>query len=135
MKRDLFLAILSMDSYNRSYGQHLTELDDAYESSGDVFLGNALLQKNSFRDLPGSAASGFYAIAYTAGAGIEGIAAGQTIISYRGTNPDGPFGANLFDDALKGYGIATGFANGPQARQTIEFYKKVLGVTDGKSAG
>jgi hypothetical protein len=78
MKRDLFLAILSMDSYNRSYGQHLTGLDDGYEGRGQVFLGNALLQKNSFRDLPNSAASGFYAIAYTAGAGIEGIAAGQS---------------------------------------------------------
>jgi hypothetical protein len=26
MNRDLFLAILSMDSYNRGYGQHITGL-------------------------------------------------------------------------------------------------------------
>jgi hypothetical protein len=103
MKRDLFLAILSMDSYNRSYGQHLTDLKDLFGTA----LGNATIDKTSLGALPGSAASGFYAIAYTAGAGIEGIAAGQTIISYRGTNPDGPFGSNLFDNALKGYGIAT----------------------------
>ena len=91
MKRDLFLAILSMDSYNRSYGQHLNGLADGYEGGGQVQLGNAILQKNSFRDLSGSDASGFYAIAYTAGAGIEGIAEGQTIISYRGTAPSGGF--------------------------------------------
>jgi hypothetical protein len=66
MKRDIFLAILSMDSYNRSHWQHLTGLDDGYEGHGQVFLGNAFLQKNSFQDLPNSAASGFYAIANTA---------------------------------------------------------------------
>jgi hypothetical protein len=117
MKRDLFLALVSMDSYNRSYGQHLTDLAD----TEGVSFGNSIIKKTSLEALGlSSASSGFYAIAYTAGAGIEGIAAGQTIISYRGTNPDGPFGSNLFDDAVKGYGIATGFANGPQARQTIE---------------
>jgi hypothetical protein len=105
MKRDLFLAILSMDSYNRTYGQHLEGLDD----STDVQIGNAFIKRTSTTALLDNPnASGFYAIAYTAGAGIEGIAAGQTIISYRGTNPDGPFGSNFFDDAVKGYGIATG---------------------------
>jgi hypothetical protein len=75
MKRDLFLALLSMDSYNRTYGEHLTDLKD---SAGTLF-GNAAIFKTSTRELGTAAnASGFYAIAYTAGAGIEGIAAGQT---------------------------------------------------------
>jgi hypothetical protein len=74
MKRDLFLAILSMDSYNRTYCQHLTDLDD-FEG---VKLGNATIKSNSVSEVENSNASGFYAIAYTAGAGIEGIAAGQT---------------------------------------------------------
>jgi hypothetical protein len=74
MKRDLFLAILSMDSYNRSYGTHLTDLKDDI----GVAVGNATINAISTERLPGSAASGFYAIAYTAGAGIEGIAAGQS---------------------------------------------------------
>jgi hypothetical protein len=75
MKRDLFLAILSMDSYNRTYGQHLEGLDD----SEGVQVGNAFINTTSTDALPNNPnASGFYAIAYTAGAGIEGIAAGQS---------------------------------------------------------
>jgi hypothetical protein len=74
MKRDLLLAILSMDAYNRTYGQHLTDLDD-FEG---VKLGNVTIKSNSVSEVENSNASGFYAIAYTAGAGIEGIAAGQT---------------------------------------------------------
>jgi hypothetical protein len=60
MKRDLFLAILSMDSYNRRYGQHLTGLAD----KGSI--GNAVISTDSIDQDPLSAASGFYAIAYTA---------------------------------------------------------------------
>jgi hypothetical protein len=41
MKRDLFLALLSMDSYNRTYGEHLTDLED---SAGTLF-GNAAIFK------------------------------------------------------------------------------------------
>ena len=111
MKRDLFLAILSMDSYNRSYGVHIKGLRDNVNLS----LGNATIYDNSKDGLPLSDLSGFYAIAYTAGAGIEGIEAGTKIISYRGTNPDGPLMINFIKDALLGYGPAVGLANGPQA--------------------
>jgi hypothetical protein len=45
MKRDLFLAILSMDSYNRTYGQHLEGLDDTV----GVQIGNALIKTTSTR--------------------------------------------------------------------------------------
>jgi hypothetical protein len=82
MKRDLFLAILSMDSYNRGYGVHLTGLELGNNNQAGNFVGNLLgdarIKTDSQLKLQGSAASGFYAIAYTAGAGIEGIAAGQS---------------------------------------------------------
>jgi hypothetical protein len=37
-------------------------------------------------DISVAQAAGFYGIAYTVGAGIDGIAAGTTVISYRGTD-------------------------------------------------
>jgi hypothetical protein len=54
MKRDLFLALLSMDSYNRSDGQHLTDLKDLFGTA----IGTATIDKTLLA-LPGSAASGF----------------------------------------------------------------------------
>ena len=87
---DLFLAILSMDSYNRNYGAGI-------EIAGNQ-IGNATILVDSetvFKDpaadptaLSPAAAAGFYAVAYTVGAGVDGLADGTTVISYRGT--DGP---------------------------------------------
>lgn len=59
MNRDLFLAILSMDSYNRGYGQGITGL------SNTGLIGNAsILSQSDIR--PGFTAvnASFYAIAY-----------------------------------------------------------------------
>jgi hypothetical protein len=84
-------------------------------------LGNLRVAQQS-RITPNSAEfqTGFYAIKYVAGANDLNFAAGTTIVSYRGTNPDGPLMINLIKDALPGYGPAIGFANGPQAAHAVE---------------
>ena len=88
ISKDLFLAILSMDSYNQGYGRGINH--------GKTQIGSATINTDSeevFRDpssdpdTPTSAhAAGFYAIAYEVdGSGPSGLA-GKTVISYRGTD-------------------------------------------------
>ena len=89
---DLFLAILSMDAYNRGYGAGIGDGRNVDANGVDIDgLGVAGAQIGTAQvkdvDLPdGSQAAGFYAAAYTVGAGVDGLAAGTTVISYRGTD-------------------------------------------------
>lgn len=108
---DLFLAILSMDAYNRG--------DNAKIQLAGTQLGNASLINEG---LPaGSAAAGFSAQAYDWN--------NQIVISYRGT--DSIFGtlANwlLDSDALNGWGVGAGSPAGAQARLAIQYYNAVVG--------
>jgi hypothetical protein len=118
ISRDLFLTILSMDSYNRGYGP------------GVNMPSNGRLGKASIVTFPGSVSAGwedagFYAIAYDV-TGIAGLSG--TVISYRGSDTfvdfpwdDDPVGGDLWN----GYGIALGYPDGPQARLAIKFYQAV----------
>lgn len=122
ISRELFLAILSMDAYNRGYGAGIAdggkEDADGLGESGQI--GAAVITKklddvsSSFLDEAQS--SGFYALAYTVGEGVEGIAPGTTVISYRGTdklwtpsdlNPrsDEP-GGDIWNSYAQGAGIS-----------------------------
>jgi hypothetical protein len=40
MKKDLLLAILAMDSYNRGYGQHIIGMGELVDAQGPIKLGN-----------------------------------------------------------------------------------------------
>ena len=71
MDRDLLLAILAMDAYNRGYGAGIKDLLE------EGRLGNARLLAAPTRE--GWEDAGFYAIAYEYN--------GEKIISYRGTPP------------------------------------------------
>ena len=72
--RDLLLAILAMDSYNRGYGQGITGLD-----APNAQIGDAIFLKQSDIKLDSAAvSSGFYAAAYDTPYG--------KVISYRGTD-------------------------------------------------
>lgn len=82
MNRDLFLAILSMDSYNRGYGQGLLGL------SASGRLGKAEITSDSLilggtPDDRADASAGFYAIAHDM-TGVAGFGSGERVISYRG---------------------------------------------------
>lgn len=80
MNRDLLLAILSMDSYNRGYGVGIKDLGGIGSR-----IGNALLKSDSSvlvgdegerLDSP----AGFYAIAYDM-TGVAGFVSGEKVMS------------------------------------------------------
>jgi hypothetical protein len=106
ISKDLFLAIVSMDSYNRGYGSGVGSDEDGLGSRGGTKIGTATVFKNlKDADLDDQAEDiGFYAIAYMIGSGVDGLASGTKVISYRGTNADNA--SNFVSDALNGYGAA-----------------------------
>jgi hypothetical protein len=134
MNRDLFLAILSMDSYNRGYGRGLNfgpNTDQANRNEAGQRIGNAIII-----DVPlpeGSQAAGFYALAYRV-SGVTGIADGSTVIAYRGSDNIGE-PSEIFerfitgnpgdDDVNSGYGVALGSPVGPQALLALRFFQSV----------
>ena len=89
ISKDLFLALLSMDVYNRGYGAGLSFDGNSEESDGSVALGNAIIVKNLRNAglLQEAQAAGFYAVAYKTtkdiGTAETGgiIPAGTTIMS------------------------------------------------------
>jgi hypothetical protein len=85
---DLFLAILSMDAYNRGYNSGMGDPSTGLAGNqlGTAVLINATLP-------PDYQAASFFAQAYTWH--------GQTVISYRGTD-------NFAVDQPTGYGIGLG---------------------------
>ena len=94
LNQDLFLSILAMDSYNRGYDAGINGLS---QDSG-TRIGNAFVSLNA-DDVGGVARSaGFYALSYEWN--------GQTVISYRGTNP---FNVQAFYlDFINGWSTFTG---------------------------
>jgi hypothetical protein len=126
MNRDLFLAILSMDSYNRGYGQGIRNLAD----SGQIGGASILTFPNSVR--AGWEAAGFYALAYTV-TGVSGMADGTTVIAFRGTDVavTAPWNATEASDAWNGFGLAVGNYRSPQAQLAVDFYRAVAGAIPG----
>ena len=88
ISKDLFLALLSMDAYNRGYGAGV-DLGQNSDKSGTL-LGSATILKSKGDQEAQDA--GFYAVAYktTKDIGTKEtggiIPAETTIISYRGTD-------------------------------------------------
>jgi hypothetical protein len=118
MNRNLFLAILGMDSYNRGYGVGINSLDESGQ------LGNATLLAATNDQKAGWQTAGFYAIAYDM-TGVAGFTAGERVIAYRGTdNPASDFYA--YGIGLgQPFALTGGLTN--QARLTIEIYRAVAG--------
>jgi hypothetical protein len=56
MNKDLLLAILAMDSYNRGYGQHIDDMDELATATGPIMLGNLRIATNqkSMKTAPNS---------------------------------------------------------------------------------
>jgi hypothetical protein len=126
ISKDLFLAILSMDSYNRGYNVGITGL-------GDGPIGNASVsaQSNTQPGSPGVSA-GFYGIAYDTSA-VSGFSAGEKTIAYRGT--DSMFGTiGIGGDIWNAYGVGAGSPQGKQAELAIEFYQNVAAGADLQTA-
>jgi hypothetical protein len=113
--KDLLLAILAMDSYNRGYGAGL-EVSGTQVGSATI----GLTSTDPAANIPNGQSAGFYAAAYTIGTGVDGIASGSTVISYRGTNFDDK--VQLLWDVLFGWPVAVGVSMDTQARLALDFY-------------
>ena len=101
---DLFLAILSMDAYNRGYNPGLQITGSQI---GDAFLGRATDPQLE----PEAVAASFFAQAYTWN--------GQTVISYRGTD-------NPVLDPIYGWPVGGGNYTVDQAEMAAKFYQTVV---------
>jgi hypothetical protein len=97
-EKDLFLAILAMDSYNRGYGAGLN--DEGASDTDGLGIGGGIGSAQILAvDLPqGSEEAGFYAVAYNTPYG--------KVISYRGT--DFTPGSDLATDAHDSWTLGGG---------------------------
>jgi hypothetical protein len=118
ISKDLFLAILSMDSYNRGYGAGIKFTSN--DSFGTA-IGNATIAAT--RGQSDAQSVGFYALAYDTSA-VNGFSAGEKTIAYRGTDQLVP-GFTYGSDVWNSYGVGAGFPTGAQAAMAIQFYKTV----------
>ena len=130
--RDLFLAILSMDSYNRGYGVGIKNLPTTGSIGKETIGADSSIVKDAQGarlDIP----SGFYALAYDVStAGIAGLTG--TVISYRGTDVFGglPWKEGFWTgDVVNGWGLAIGDYTSPQVTLARQFYQSVAGTAGG----
>jgi hypothetical protein len=117
-QRDLLLAILAMDSYNRGYGEGISGLGGTDSKIGEATfkLDSGVLKDDAGNSVHES--TGFYASSYTLDAGTENE---TTVISYRGTDGD------TITDVEYGWTVSLGKIDDNQASQALEFYNKVEG--------
>jgi hypothetical protein len=128
ISKDLFLAILSMDSYNRGYAAGIGDTADGLGSSSDgsISIGNAeiIFNLEDANLTSASVAAGFYAIAYEVNDdSIPGLIDGDTVISYRGT--DGENLALAWELAFVDFPIWSGDYDEPQLQLASQFYQSV----------
>jgi hypothetical protein len=128
ISRELFLAILSMDSYNRGYGEGISGLGGVGSSVGSAKI---IKQSGTAENDPDRVA-GFYAIAYelTAPVGKEGdiLASDTTVIAYRGTDQILPSWGETWGDLLQGWTLGAGWPDaGSQGNLSLVFYAAVTG--------
>lgn len=120
---ELFLAILSMDAYNRGYNagfSNIIDEDIGLDSNSGLGgvgseIGDAVVVRQDNSEQAQSI--GFYAVSYQWG--------GKSIVSYRGTdNLNFPFSSS--NDIANGWINATGTTT-QQAELALEFYQEVTG--------
>ena len=119
ISKDLYLAILAMDAYNRGYGVGIGGLGGIGSTIGSTTI---LTDSETVAATKATAAAaGFYAVAYTMGSGpdVPPELQGKTIISYRGTDNYGALPNTA--DVWNGYGIALDSPLGEQARLAAAF--------------
>jgi len=112
ISKELFLSILAMDSYNRGYESGILGLGGENYKIGSATIGKDAEQ---LLDAGVAKAAGFYAIAYEiTDDSIEGLANGQKVISYRGTDNPGswsnldPWSTTPGGDAWNGWSVGAG---------------------------
>ena len=131
ISKELFLAILALDSYNRGYGAGIDDgvgTDDGLGVNG-ASIGNAAILRDRGNDAAKDA--GFYAVAYTlgeaVGSGADALASGSTVISYRGTDNFEAYNkASGANDVINGWLGGSGTPTS-QTSLALEFYESVTG--------
>jgi hypothetical protein len=115
-EKDLFLAILAMDSYNRGAGAGLND-GGSGDQDGLGRIGSQIGTATVVNDNNSTTAqaAGFYAVAYNTQYG--------TVISYRGT--DSSPGTDLATDANKGWTLGGGNFFAEQATLSVKFLDAV----------
>ena len=120
LSRELYLAILAMDSYNRGY-------DAGTELVGSD-LGGAAIGTDSEEVFDGVGKDvSFFAQSYDISgvAGVEGLGDATTVVSYRGT--DNPDFLDFASDVWTGWTIGTGYSEASQAGLTVSFFESAVG--------
>ena len=139
ISKDLLLAILSMDSYNRGYDAGIVESnatggglgvsDDTHTyqiGSATVNFDSRIITNEDGDSLDQDA--GFYAIAYDVDAsGVDGLDEDTTVISYRGT--DDFTSLTSANDVVGGWITASSIWQTDQVRMSAEFYQSVTDTT------
>ena len=116
ISEELFLAILSMDSYTRGDGAGITLTANSIGNAVIVPVNDADVRKGDWGTY------GFAATAYRmSGSGVDGIASGELLISYRGTDD--------LPDLLYGWTLGAGYAPAAQGELAIRFYEAVSGLS------
>ncbi|MEM9999251.1 MAG: hypothetical protein AAF940_00085 [Pseudomonadota bacterium] len=144
ISKDVFLAQLAMDAYNRGYGAGVADGTGPTDANGfDADgLGGTASTLGSIAvldiDLPdGAQAAGFYAVSYqvTDGSAIDGYETGDIIISFRGTDNNSLFSDSVSGggDRFYGWGLGAGSYDATQAGLAVEFYKSVVASQLSKS--
>jgi len=106
-------AILAMDSYNRGYDPKLGTTESQGLGVIDSQIGNAkILSQSNTDETSDEVKAGFYGIAYS----YEG----ESVISYRGTNP------SIIDDVVNGWVTGGGAYQTPQAELSAKFFESVV---------
>ncbi|MFT4025919.1 MAG: hypothetical protein QM676_03840 [Novosphingobium sp.] len=124
MNRDLYLAILAMDSYNRGYGAGINLPETNRIGNATIGIDSSIFldSNDNRRDIPAS----FYAIAYDM-TGVAGFVTGEKVISYRGTDDVGSLSSLFSDgDIVNGWLIGGGSPIETQARLAVEFYNALV---------
>src|SRR6056297_311237 len=131
ISKDLFLAILAMDSYNRGYAPGI-------EVEGDKIGFASIGQDSSSLAGPVNLAedNGFYAISYSMDQSEHDIASGTQILSFRGTDNVsglGQGGSDLWSGWMVGAGVngdsGSFFGAGSQADLTFRFFEEAVGTS------
>jgi hypothetical protein len=125
ISKELFLAILSLDSYNRGYNagiadggpEDLDGLGEAGKSIGNATVLNVPLPAGSFSE-------GFYAVAYDVPSGTN--TPNSTVISYRGTDGYRESTVSGGNDIWNGWTFGAGKPTS-QIQLAQDFYQSVTG--------
>jgi|GEM_PF-2835794 len=130
MSKELYLALFSMDAYNRGYNPKIEGLGGL-----NAHIGNALITHESDLEdgLPGVTHS-FYAVAYEFNTenpnfvtvDDSGQTVGAAVISYRGTDQILPSFGEAWGDLAQGWTLGAGYPEaGSQGLYSLSFFNDV----------